>query len=361
LAHPAHFHLFKNVISHLKNSNKVFVVYNDKDVLGDLIKDSDFNNLSIKVKTIKNNSSKFSLTIQFILKIIGAFWVFFKIRPDIVIGTPILIPLISVIIKFKSIIVNEDDFDIIKMTSDFGYPYATNILCPDVCRTGIFENKCIKYSGYHELAYLHPNNFNPSIEIAKKYIDTSKPYILIRFAKLNAHHDTGIQGLNDELVKEIIKVSTPEANIYITSEKLLNGELEKYRININPTEIHHVMAFSKLYIGDSQTMAAESAVLGVPFIRFNDFVGRISYLDELENKYKLGFGIATKFPKKLIATLKNILKLDNSRDIYFNRRKIMLNEKVDLANYMKWFFQNYPESINTLKQFPDYQNKFIKK
>ena len=38
-------------------------------------------------------------------------------------------------------------------------------------------------------------------------------------------------------------------------------------------------------------MAAEAGVLGVPFVRFNDFVGRIGYLNELENDYELGYGI----------------------------------------------------------------------
>lgn len=51
------------------------------------------------------------------------------------------------------------------------------------------------------------------------------------------------------------------------------------------------VAFASLYIGDSQTMAAEAGVLGVPFVRFNDFVGRIRYLRELEDKYRLGFGV----------------------------------------------------------------------
>ena len=55
--------------------------------------------------------------------------------------------------------------------------------------------------------------------------------------------------------------------------------------------MHHVMAFASLYIGDSQTMAAEAGVLGVPFVRFNDFVGRIGYLRELEDVYELGYGI----------------------------------------------------------------------
>ena len=51
------------------------------------------------------------------------------------------------------------------------------------------------------------------------------------------------------------------------------------------------MVFSSLYFGDSQTMAAEAWVLGVPFVRFNDFVGRTGYLRELEDVYELGYGI----------------------------------------------------------------------
>lgn len=64
--------------------------------------------------------------------------------------------------------------------------------------------------------------------------------------------------------------------------------------------IHHAMAFAKMYIGDSQTMAAEAAVLGTPSIRFNDFVGEIGYLEELENTYQLTFGIMTSDRENLL-------------------------------------------------------------
>jgi predicted glycosyltransferase len=42
------------------------------------------------------------------------------------------------------------------------------------------------------------------------------------------------------------------------------------------------MAFAEFFIGDSQSMTVESAVPGVPAIRVNDFVGRISAVRELE-------------------------------------------------------------------------------
>ncbi len=34
-------------------------------------------------------------------------------------------------------------------------------------------------------------------------------------------------------------------------------------------------------------MIAEAAVLGTPSIRFNDFVGKLGYLEDLEHKYGL--------------------------------------------------------------------------
>ena len=38
-------------------------------------------------------------------------------------------------------------------------------------------------------------------------------------------------------------------------------------MNIDPSDMHHALAFASLYIGDTQTMAAEAAVLGTPSIR----------------------------------------------------------------------------------------------
>ena len=61
------------------------------------------------------------------------------------------------------------------------------------------------------------------------------------------------------------------------------------------------MHTSDLYIGDSQTMAAETAVLGIPSIRFNNFVSKLGYLEELEKTYGLTFGIKQGESKKLLS------------------------------------------------------------
>ena len=85
----------------------------------------------------------------------------------------------------------------------------------------------------------------------------------------------------------------------------------KYRLKINPLDIHHVITFASLYIGDSQSMAVEAAMLGVPSIRFNDFAGKISVLEELEHKYGLTYGIKTDQPERLFEKINELLAMPN--------------------------------------------------
>ena len=159
----------------------------------------------------------------------------------------------------------------------------------------------------------------------------------------------------------------------------LGTQFEKYRIKINPLDMHHVMAFASLYIGDSQTMAAEAGVLGVPFVRFNDFVGRIGYLRELEDVYELGYGIhASVLPSdspirrtdgsvkpsgvvelyKRVETLVN-MHADERRVLWSARRNQMLSDKVDCAKFLTYFIEQYPASAQEVKNAtPDFWTQF---
>lgn len=113
---------------------------------------------------------------------------------------------------------------------------------------------------------------------------------------------------------------------------------------ITPADIHHVMAFAQLFIGDSQTMAAEAGVLGVPFVRFNDFTGRISYLNELEDDYKLGVGIKSNDPDNLYHVIEELVHMDNKKQVFGERRNKMLSDKIDTEKFLTWFISNYPAS-----------------
>jgi hypothetical protein len=357
LGHPAHFHLFKNVITSLNNNgHKIFVLIKKKDVLEELLLSSSIEYKNILPNGRKNN--KLFIFIGFLIQSLKMLFFCLKSFPNVLVGTSVSTPIISKLIFSKSINVNEDDAEVVPLYSKLSYPFSDNILAPKNCSVSKWSEKKTNISSYHELAYLHPNNFTASEDIASNYVDISNPYFIIRFAKLNAHHDTNIGGITNDIASRVINLLQPFGKIYITSERLLSDDLEKYRIQINPIDIHHVMAFTSIYIGDSQTMAAESAVLGVPFIRFNDFVGRISYLDELENKYKLGYGFKTNEIDKLYRKVNELIIMPNRKEIFQKRRQNMLSEKIDYSKFLIWYIENYPESVNILKENPDYQYRF---
>ena len=254
------------------------------------------------------------------------------------------------------------------MYKEYGLPYE-NLIEKDISEgvlstipSEVAKNYKIvcfdKTSKAIKVGIIDPGNFKATKEIVRKHLDPDSHYFLIRFAKLNAHHDTGIRGISDELAWKLIELLSQHGRIYITSERPLSERFEPFRLNVDPLEIHHVMAFAQVYVGDSQTMAAEAGVLGVPFLRFNDFVGRIGYLKELEERYKLGYGIRPSEPETLFKRLGELLQMKDRQEVFQNRRTKMLEDKIDLSKFMVWFIENYPQSVQIMKETPDYQYNF---
>ena len=85
-----------------------------------------------------------------------------------------------------------------------------------------------------------------------------------------------------------------------------------------------------MFIGDSQTMAAEAAVLGVPSVRFNDFVGKLGYLNELQD-LGLTRGVETDKEDVLLQVIKDYLNLPAGE--MQKRKEAMLSKKINVANF----------------------------
>ncbi len=357
LGHPAHFHLFKNAIKKLnEHGNQSIILIKKKDVLEELLKNEGLEYINILPDGRKNN--KYAIALGLLKQDISVFKYSLKEKPNLMVGTSVPIAHVGKLLGIPTINFNEDDAEVVPLHSKLAYPFISTVLSPSSCNNSKWEHKSVKYSGYHELAYLHPNNFNPDINICRKYFDVSKPYFVLRFSGLDAHHDKGVKGINDEMASKLISKLEPYGNVFITSERNLTEKLEVYRKRINPLDIHHILSFSKMYIGDSQTMAAEAGMLGTPFIRFNDFVGRIGYLNELENKYHLGFGITPRNVDDLYNQVEVLLTTENLDQVFNERRQKMLTDKIDVTAFMVWFIENYPKSVDIIKENPAYQFRF---
>jgi hypothetical protein len=361
LGHPAHYHLFKNIISELlKKNHKVSILIKKKDILEDLLIQSGYEYINILPEGRKDN--RIGIAWGLLKRDFSMFKFCLKHHIDIMLGTSTEITHVGKILNIPSIIVQEDDYNEVPLFSKLGYPFAKNILAPISCPTGPinskWENKTIHYEGFHELAYLHPKRFTPMLSKIVNDIDVSKPFYILRFAKLTAHHDKGKTGITSEISQTIIDLLKPHGNIFITSERELEPQFEKYRINIKTENIHHALFYANMYIGDSQTMAAEAAVLGTPSLRFNDFVRKLGYLNELEDKYGLTYGIKTSEPEKLFKKINEFLKTSNLKQEWQLRREKLLSEKIDVTAFMVWFIENYPNSVQVMKENPEYQWNF---
>lgn len=340
LGHPAHFHNYKNTIAQLKaDGHEVAVLIKKKDILEELLK-----NAGIPYHNILEEGRKDS-QLGIAIGLLKRTWRLDRFcrefKPDILTGSSVENSLIGPLRHIPVINIGEDDADVVPKYARTAYPGASVILCPDTCDCGKWNAKAVKYPGYQELGYLHPDNFTPRKEVVQRYFDPEKPYFLMRFSGLNAHHDAGIRGISNEIARRLIEILQPHGRVLITSERLLDASLEPYRIAINPLDIHHVMAYADLYLGDSQTMAAEAGVLGVPYVRFNDFVGKIGYLKELEEKYQLGFGITPDREADLYATVQSLLDMPDRKAVFESRRQRMLGEKINFATFLTDFIEHY--------------------
>ena len=104
-------------------------------------------------------------------------------------------------------------------------------------------------------------------------------------------------------------------------------------------------------------MASEAAILGTPAI-YLDNTGRF-YTDELEKKYGMVYNF-TESPidqNRSINKGIEILKKDYKNERERKRAKI-LNDKIDVTEFLAWFVQNYPESMQIMKNNPGYQLRF---
>jgi predicted glycosyltransferase len=231
-----------------------------------------------------------------------------------------------------SISFNDDDADVVPLVAWTSYPFARCVMATSVTRMGRFERRAIRYPGYHELFYLHPRRFEADGGIrAELGLDADAPYALVRLSSLQAHHDVGESGVGRDLVRNVMQLAEaqePPVRVFISSEAPIDSEFEPYRFPIAPVRMHHALALAEFIVGDSQTMTAEAAVLGTPAFRLSSFVGRISYIEDLQ-RYGLTFGFRPGEEQALLAQLRATLEMENRRDVFAERRRRMLAEKVD--------------------------------
>lgn len=231
-------------------------------------------------------------------------------------------------------------FTSVVLTSDYEHP--------------IHDAKVLEYPGYNELLYLHPHRFTPMKreEVCRLLgIRPEERYVMMRFVSWHATHDKGHKGVSFENKLEAVRQMSRYARVFISSESPLPLELAEYKLPTAPELIGHVLAHSTLVFGESATMVSEAAMLGVSGIYLDD-TGRY-YTRDLQQRYGLCW-CYTESPEdqqSAIAQAVSLLSLDQaslSARMHAASQKL-LSEKIDVTGWLVWFIENYPSSVDTIR------------
>ncbi|MFW9882572.1 MAG: DUF354 domain-containing protein [Candidatus Thorarchaeota archaeon] len=352
IGHPGHVHFFKNFIWEMeKKGHKIIVTARKKDVIEDLLNHYKIDFIfrgEIKKSTINKaiNMPKISLKLAGLIK-----------KNKIEYSMGILNPYVSQSASLtgqKSFIFSDTEHA--KLANRITIPFCNQVLTPS-CFNGNLGSKHIRYKGYHELAYLHPNRFNPDSSVLDGLqMNKEDRFVIIRFVSWGASHDIGQKGISDENKIRLVEGIKKHAIPLITSEGKIPNKLQKYKIKIPPHMIHDAMFYSNMYIGEGATMASEAAVMGTPSIFIHPMAGIFGTTKEQSERYNLLMNMR----HFNLAELEDIIKKNiNKKSEWKRRKKKMLKERIDVTSFIIWFVENYPESEKTMKVNNDNQLKFL--
>lgn len=340
LNHPADFHFFKNLFLHLTEQGySLKVMARNKECLHDLLKHEG-------IPFINRGAGSHSLSGKYLYAgyiLLLSLIHLVRFRPGLTISlsSPYLITA-SRFIGIPTLTYDDTDYNprllpLIRR-ADYVFSPATY--------PHTFHKNHFHLHTFKELAYLHPAYFKH---------ENAGNAVFFRLTRTDSIHHTSDTWLNTSgIIKEINRISKDHTT-FLSSEKGLSRDLSNVVLIPDTVNIHEDLKKCRVFWGNSATMAAEAAVLGIPAI----FVGaeKFAYLEELE-EYGLLFcykpdEIASSFNK-----LDDLARRSQSEDQFEQSRLQLLNDKIDITGLLIWFIENLPESARTMKSDPDYQFQF---
>lgn len=221
------------------------------------------------------------------------------------------------------------------------YPFASRVLVPRCYRGWTPRRRTLRYAGYHELSYLHPDVFTPDRALAEANgLLPDRDNFLIRLVSWQANHDLGERGWSRELLAALVQRLSARGQVLISAEAELDADFAPYRYRGRLSDIHQVLSGCRLFIGESATMASEAAVLGVPAI-FAAETGR-GYTDEQELRYGLVHNLRRLDLAAILAAVDRLLA--QPAEHWQAQRRRLLADTIDVARFVADAIVDYPRA-----------------
>jgi hypothetical protein len=281
IVHPADVHFFKHTVRRLSaEGHKVLMTSRIKDVVVQLLSELRLPHQIVS----QQGSGPLGLVAELGRRDLAMLQLARSFQPNVLVGnnSP-SVAHIGAALGIPSIIF--DDTELNKYARILYRAFVTEIHTPHCYRHDLGA-KQLRYPGYHALAYLHRDDFQPDPALLGAYgLSPGEPYFLLRFVRWGSSHDIGMRGLTHAEKEELVDLARGYGQVMISAEDKLPESLEQYRFPMRAADIHQLVAGAAGLLGESATMCSEAACLGVPSMLLDPY-GR-GYTDELQSKYGL--------------------------------------------------------------------------
>jgi len=345
IGHPGHVHLFRPFAKEMqKKGHSVLFTCRQKEFEIELLEAANLDYISFG-NHYKTKYGKIWGLIKFDLMMLKTS---LKFKPDLILSHGSFYAAHTAFLLGKPHISMEDSGNMEQIR--LYLPFTKAVLTPFELPEDL-GSKQIRYHAYHELAYLNPTYFTPNKEVLKSMgVSENEKYAILRFVSWNATHDVGQGGFTNEQKIELVDYLSSEMKLFISAEGDVPDSFKKYLIKIKPEQIHHVLAFAEIVVGEGATMVSEAGVLGTPSIYVNSLERCYNKDQEQYNtvfNFRNGNGVLDKVKQVLSTSLKSQ-----------ENQKRILEDKIDLTAFLIWFVSEWPDSNSIMKSNPDYQYNF---
>ncbi|WP_276257073.1 DUF354 domain-containing protein [Halomontanus rarus] len=318
IQHPGHVHFFKHAISELEaRGHEVHVFARENEVAVELLEEYGIDH---EVLAGESDSLLSLAAVQatYETRLLARAR---RIQPDVIAAIGgVAAAHVATVVGARSVVFYDTEHATLIKT--LAYPFADELYTPECYRESI-GSKQARYPGYHELAYLHPDRFDPDPSVLEEAgIDPEETLAVVRFSGWDSSHDMGQGGFDDpEAVVE--RLEDAGARVLLTSEVDLPDSLEPYRLTTEPHRMHDLLAYADVFVGEGATTAAEAALLGTPAVYVNTLT--MGYTDDLEERGLLfGFDGPDRHERGLERAL-SILEDEQDARWIWNRERLLLS------------------------------------
>lgn len=329
IQHPAHVHFFRHAIDRLEDDgHEVFVFARENDLAVPLLREYGIDH---EVLAGPQDSLLGLATVQlaYELRLLRRAR---RIDPDVMTAIGgVAVSHVAALVGSRSVVFLDNEGVVSHRITT---PFA-DAVCTPANHEEDYGEKHVRYDGFQELAYLHPDRFDPEPDRLREYgVDPDERYFLCRFKTWDALHDVGEKGLSPEGKHRLVSLLDDHGEVYISSSDELPPSLEPYRLPTPPTLVHDLLYHADCYTGDSGTMATEAAVLGTPAVRVQSFAdgADMSNFVTLESRY--GLLRSTADEETALEYVGELVADPHAADRWADRRARLLAEKMDVTSFV---------------------------